>query len=50
VRTASGAVDRHRIISVLTFSDRLLSGERVYGSDEFLAVLFGPMFRVESQP
>ena len=37
-------VQEHRIISVLVFGDSLLAGERVYGSDEFLRILFGPLW------
>jgi|ERR1041385_3395200 len=43
VRNGDG-VTEHRIISVLTFGDDRLSGERVYGSNEFLSVLFGPLW------
>jgi hypothetical protein len=44
VRLESGEVERHRIISVLVFGQDALSGERVYGSEEFLRLLFGPMW------
>jgi hypothetical protein len=35
---------RHHILGILTFGDHgLLSGERLYASDEFLRFLFGPL-------
>jgi hypothetical protein len=41
--TDDGTV-RHDILGILTFGDAgLLSGERLYASDEFLRFLFGPL-------
>ncbi len=43
VDSASGT-RRHAILGILTFGDHgLLSGERLYASDEFLHFLFGPL-------
>lgn len=43
VDTPSGP-RRHDILGILTFGDQgLLSGERLYASDEFLRFLFGPL-------
>jgi hypothetical protein len=42
---ASGeAGTRHDIIGILTFgANGKLSGERIYASDELLAIMFGPL-------
>ncbi len=44
VRGADGVKERFPIVSVLTFGETLLSGERVYGEDRFLRLLFGPAY------
>jgi hypothetical protein len=36
-------VEVHPVLSILTFGASALSGERVYGSDRLLHVLFGPV-------
>jgi hypothetical protein len=44
VRGPDGVKERFPIVSVLTFGQGLLSGERVYGEDRFLRMLFGPAY------
>jgi hypothetical protein len=44
VKQPDGTRKRHRVVSILTFGERGLSGERVYASDELLRVMFGPAF------
>lgn len=41
---AGGALERHEVIGILTFGRRLLSGERVYGSERLLRLMFGPLY------
>ena len=39
-----GGATRHDIIGILTFgTDGLLSGERIYASDELIHIMFGPV-------
>ncbi|HXZ61509.1 MAG TPA: hypothetical protein VEG62_02120 [Acidimicrobiales bacterium] len=49
-----GAVERHEVIGLLTFGTTRLSGERVYGSDRLLRLMFGPVYedavKVENMP
>ncbi len=43
-RTGAGAaLERHEVIGILTFGTDRLSGERVYGSDRLLELMFGPV-------
>jgi hypothetical protein len=35
-------VERHPVLSILTFGEAALSGEHVYASDRLLRLLFGP--------
>jgi hypothetical protein len=44
VRGPGGAKERFPVVSVLTFGQTMLSGERVYGEDRFLRLLFGPAY------
>jgi len=39
-----GALERHEVIGILTFGRDKLSGERVYGSERLLRLMFGPVF------
>lgn len=41
-RTAGGAAERHPVLSILTFGETALSGERLYASDRLLELLIGP--------
>ncbi|ARS27680.1 hypothetical protein [Sphingomonas sp. KC8] len=41
---AGQAPRRHRILGVLTFGDRLLSGERLYSDEAFFRTLIGPIW------
>lgn len=41
---AGGALERHEVIGILTFGGRLLSGERAYGSERLLRLMFGPLY------
>jgi hypothetical protein len=49
VRADDGTVDRHDVIGILTFGDTKLSGERVYGSERILRLMFGPVYD-EAEP
>ena len=40
---AGGGLERHEVIGILTFGTDRLSGERVYGSDRLLQLMFGPV-------
>jgi len=40
----AGSLERHEVIGILTFGTTKLSGERVYGSDRLLGLMFGPLF------
>jgi hypothetical protein len=44
VRGADGRVDRHDIIGILTFGTELLSGERLYGTEQLFRLMFGPLY------
>jgi hypothetical protein len=39
----NGGLERHEVIGILTFGPDKLSGERVYGSDRLLRLMFGPV-------
>jgi hypothetical protein len=39
-----GAVERHEVIGILTFGTTKLSGERVYGTERLLRLMFGPVY------
>jgi hypothetical protein len=44
-RTGPGdSVERHDVVGILTFGTERLSGERVYGSERLLRVMFGPVY------
>ncbi len=44
-RTGSvGGLERHEVVGILTFGDDRLSGERVYGSERLLRLMFGPVY------
>jgi len=38
-----GSLERHEVIGILTFGTERLSGERVYGSDRLMRLMFGPV-------
>ena len=49
-RTApDGGLERHEVIGILTFGRTRLSGERVYGSEHLLRLMFGPVYE-EARP
>jgi hypothetical protein len=39
-----GAVQTFRVLSILKFGERALSGERLYADEKFLRFLFGPLW------
>ena len=39
-----GALERHEVVGILTFGVERLSGERVYGSERLLRLMFGPVY------
>jgi hypothetical protein len=49
VRDGDGSVARHEIIGILTFGPTLLSGERLYGTEELFRLMFGPLYD-EAEP
>jgi hypothetical protein len=44
VRHDAGRTRDHRILGILTFGRKGLSGERLYASDEFFRFLIGPLW------
>ena len=44
VEHPNGAEERHRVVAIFTFGETALAGERVYGSERLLRLLFGPAF------
>jgi hypothetical protein len=42
-RVPDGTVERHHVLSILTFGTTALSGERLYASDRCFELLFGPV-------
>lgn len=44
LQSAGQSPRRHRILGVLTFGDRLLSGERLYSDEAFFRTLIGPIW------
>jgi hypothetical protein len=49
VRDDDGNVGRYDLIGVLTFGAERLSGERLYGNEQILRLLFGPLYD-ETEP
>jgi hypothetical protein len=43
-RHADGAERTYRILGILTFGERLLSGERIYADIDLLRVMFAPLW------
>ncbi len=39
-----GVRESHRVIGILTFGERLLSGERLYASERLLRLMLGPAY------
>lgn len=50
VRAADGRKERFPLVSVLSFGQTALSGERVYAEDRFLRMLFGPAYLLGRRP
>lgn len=44
LRDDAGTARVHSVIGIITFGTELLSGERVYASDEFFRLAYGPAF------
>jgi len=42
------ALERHEVVGILTFGDDRLSGERVYGSERLLRLMFGPVYDIST--
>jgi hypothetical protein len=49
VHDDDGTVERHEILGILTFGTTALSGERVWGSERLLRMMFGPLYD-EAEP
>ena len=45
LRVEGGGTERHRVIGILTFGREALSGERVWGSERLLRLMFGPVYQ-----
>jgi hypothetical protein len=43
-RHDNGAVRTFRILGILTFGEKLLSGERIYAEEEMLRIMFAPVW------
>jgi hypothetical protein len=43
-RHDDGVARTHRILGILTFGPRLMSGERIYADDEMLKIMFAPVW------
>ena len=37
-------LERHRLVGILTMGERLMTGERIYGSERALRLMLGPVF------
>ena len=44
VRGPDGTKERFPVVSIFSFGETALSGERVYAEDRFLRMLFGPAY------
>jgi hypothetical protein len=49
VRADDGSIETHSLIGILVFGERGLSGERVYGNERILRLIFGPLYD-ETEP
>ncbi len=49
VRNDDGTIGTHHVFGILTFGATRLSGERLYASDAFFRILFGPLWD-EAEP
>ena len=43
------ARERHRIIGILVFGERLLAGERLYASERLLRMMLGPAYAIAAR-
>lgn len=50
VKMEDGTVEKFRVIAVQAFGDSKIAGERMYASDRFLRLIFGPMLDTEFKP
>jgi hypothetical protein len=46
IRPPGSGDERHRVVAIFTFGETALAGERVYASERFLRLLFGPAFEL----
>ena len=44
LRLPDGSRERHRVIGILVFGKKALAGERVWGSERLLRLMFGPVY------
>jgi len=44
LRLRDGSRERHRVIGILVFGKTALAGERVWGSERLLRLMFGPIY------
>ena len=43
IRTGAG-LERHRLVGILTIGEKLLTGERIYGNEQVLRRMLGPVY------
>jgi hypothetical protein len=46
VRGDDGTVESHSLMGILVYGERGLAGERVYGTERILRMIFGPLYDV----
>jgi hypothetical protein len=49
VRVDDGSIEEHALVGILVFGAERLAGERVYGNERILRLLFGPLYD-ETEP
>lgn len=49
VRNDDGTIEQHALAGILLFGDEKLSGERVWGGERILRMIFGPLYD-ETEP
>jgi len=50
VRNDDGSVEKFRVIAVQAFGENGIAGERMYASDKFIKLIFGPMLDTDFKP
>jgi len=50
VKMEDGTIEKFRVIAVQAFGENKIAGERMYASERFLRLIFGPMLDTEFKP